>query len=29
VRQLRAGHFDLAVALGLQRADRALQIIRN
>ena len=28
-RQGRASNFDLAVALGLQLADRAFQIIRN
>ena len=29
VRQVRASHFDLPVALGLQLADRALQIVLN
>src|SRR6187402_1180825 len=29
VRQIRSGHFDLSVALGLQLADRALEIILN
>ena len=29
LRQVRSSHFDLAVALSLQLADRALQIILN
>jgi hypothetical protein len=29
VRQVRASNFDLPVALGLQLADRALEIVRN
>ena len=29
VRQVRTGNFDLPVALGLQLADRALQIVLN
>ena len=29
LRQARAGNFDLSVALGLQRADRAFKIILN